>query len=323
MRRSSGGTWTPARQSLRHWPPIETLPAASSLQAGHRAQHGRLAATRRADQHADLPGLQAERHRLDRRPAPAGVAHADLVELQEHEPYDTDGSEMRIVRIHWALTPLSLLLSLPVLGVLGSWLALDAGGMDTLAHQFATVLPDYALQSAVLAAAVAVGVALLGGATAAAVTLFEFPGRRFFEWALLLPLAMPAYVLAYAYTDFLQYAGPLQTTLRELTGARGALWPDVRSLPGAVVLFVLCLYPYVYLLTRAALGERAVQMMEAARLLGAGVGRRVLRGGAAAGPAGARSRRGAGADGDAGRLRRRVVLRPEHASPPASTRRGW
>jgi iron(III) transport system permease protein len=183
---------------------------------------------------------------------------------------------MRIVRIHWALTPLSLLLSLPVLGVLGSWLALDAGGLDTLTHQFATVLPDYALQSAMLAAAVAVGVAVLGGATAAAVTLFEFPGRRFFEWALLLPLAMPAYVLAYAYTDFLQYAGPLQTALRELTGARGALWPDVRSLPGAVALFVLCLYPYVYLLTRAALGERAVQMMEAARLLGAGVARRVL-----------------------------------------------
>ena len=183
---------------------------------------------------------------------------------------------MRIVRIHWALTPLSLLLSLPVLGVLGSWLALDAGGVDTLVHQFATVLPDYALQSAMLAAAVAVGVAVLGGATAAAVSLFEFPGRRFFEWALLLPLAMPAYVLAYAYTDFLQYPGPLQTTLRELTGARGALWPDVRSLPGAVALFVLCLYPYVYLLTRAALGERAVQMMEAARLLGAGVGRRVL-----------------------------------------------
>ena len=148
---------------------------------------------------------------------------------------------MRIVRIHWALTPLSLLLSLPVLGVLASWLALDAASLDTLAHQFSTVLPDYALQSALLAGSVAVGVAVLGGATAAAVTLFEFPGRRFFEWALLLPLAMPAYVLAYAYTDFLQYAGPLQTAMRSLTGAQGALWPDVRCLPGAVALFVLCL----------------------------------------------------------------------------------
>ncbi len=110
---------------------------------------------------------------------------------------------------------------------------------------------------------------LLGSATAAAVTLFEFPGRRHLEWALLLPLAMPAYVLAYAWTDALQFSGPLQSALRNALGQRGALWPDVRSLPGAVALFVLCLYPYVYLLTRAALGERAVRLMEAARLLGA------------------------------------------------------
>ncbi len=100
---------------------------------------------------------------------------------------------------------------------------------------------------------------MLGGATAAAVTLFDFPGRRVFEWALLLPLAMPAYVLAYAYTDFLQFSGPLQSALRALTGAQGALWPDVRSLWGAIVLFVLCLYPYVYLLTRTALAERGVR----------------------------------------------------------------
>jgi iron(III) transport system permease protein len=182
---------------------------------------------------------------------------------------------MRIVRIHWALTPLCLLLALPVAGVLASWLALDAGGVALLAHQFTTVLPEYALQSALLALAVAAGVAVVGGGLAAVVTLFEFPGRRIFEWALLLPLAMPAYVLAYAYTDFLQYSGPLQSELRRLTGLQGALWPDVRSLPGAVLLFVLCLYPYVYLLTRAALGERAVHMMEAARLLGAGLRRRV------------------------------------------------
>jgi iron(III) transport system permease protein len=174
------------------------------------------------------------------------------------------------------LTLLCALLALPVLGVLGSWLAWDATSTELIAHQFSTVLPGYAGQSLLLAAAVGVGVALLGGATAAAVTLFDFPGRRTFEWALLLPLAMPAYVLAYAYTDFLQFGGPLQTALREATGARGALWPDVRSLPAAIVLFVLCLYPYVYLLTRAALGERGAALIEAARLLGAGLRRRVL-----------------------------------------------
>jgi iron(III) transport system permease protein len=173
------------------------------------------------------------------------------------------------------LTLACLLLAVPVLGVLGSWAALDAASLAVLRHQLDTVLPEYALNSLLLAAAVAIGVALLGGATAALVALFEFPLRRVFEWALLLPLAMPAYVLAYAATDFLQFSGPLQTWLRSVTGAQGALWPDVRSLWGAAVMFILCLYPYVYLLTRAALSERAVPLMEAARLLGAGTLRRV------------------------------------------------
>ncbi len=174
------------------------------------------------------------------------------------------------------LTTLCLLLALPVLGVLSAWLALDAAALAVLQHQLQTVLPEYALQSAALAACVALGVMVLGSATAAAVTLFEFPGRRAFEWALLLPLAMPAYVLAYAWTDALQPSGPLQSALREAFQLRGALWPDIRSFWGAALLFVLCLYPYVYLLVRAALGERAVRLMEAARLLGAPMRRRVL-----------------------------------------------
>ena len=175
-----------------------------------------------------------------------------------------------------ALTLLCLLLALPVLGVLGAWFALDAAALAVLRHQWTTVLPDYVLQSALLAGGVALGVMLLGSAAAAAVTLFDFPGRRLFEWALLLPLAVPAYVLAYAWTDALQFSGPLQSGLRQALGLQGALWPDVRSLPMAVLLFVLCLYPYVYLLARAALGERAVRLMEAARLLGAPMRRRVL-----------------------------------------------
>lgn len=173
------------------------------------------------------------------------------------------------------LTVIILLLALPVLGVLGSWATLDAGSLSILVQQFQTVLPGYAWTSFLLSACVALGVALVGGATAAAVTLFDFPGRRTFEWALLLPLAMPAYVMAYAYTDFLQYGGPVQSALRAVTGARGALLPDVRSLWGAVVMFICCLYPYVYLLTRAALSERGVALMEAARLLGASTARRV------------------------------------------------
>ena len=137
------------------------------------------------------------------------------------------------------------------------------------------MLPEYAWTSLVLCVCVAIGVTATGMATASAVTLFDFPGRRIFEWALLLPLAMPAYVLAYAYTDFLQFSGPLQSWLRASFGLEGRLLPDVRSLGGAVLVFTAALYPYVYLLARTALAERAVHLMEAARLLGAPLSRRI------------------------------------------------
>jgi hypothetical protein len=98
----------------------------------------------------------------------------------------------------------------------------------------------------------------------------RFPGSAFFAWSLLLPLAMPAYVMAYAYTDFLQYAGPLQTSLREAFGwTREDYWfPDIRSVPGAAAMFVFTLYPYVFLLARTAFVERSPALIEAARTLG-------------------------------------------------------
>jgi iron(III) transport system permease protein len=170
---------------------------------------------------------------------------------------------------------LGLLLLVPVGGVLVSWLQWDAQSASILAQMASTVLPGYAGASLVLCLIVAAGVALVGVSTAAAVTLFDFPGRRSFEWALLLPLAMPAYVTAYAYTDFLQFSGPLQTWLRATFGWEGRVFPEVRSLPGAAWVFIFSLYPYVYLLARTALGERAPQLMEAARLLGAPLRRRI------------------------------------------------
>jgi iron(III) transport system permease protein len=102
--------------------------------------------------------------------------------------------------------------------------------------------------------------------------MLEFPGRRFFEWALLLPMAMPAYVLAYAYTDLLQFVGPVQTWLRESFGWQKAdYWfPDVRSLGGAMAMFGFVLYPYVYLVVRTAFLERAAGVLEASRALGLG-----------------------------------------------------
>ena len=168
-------------------------------------------------------------------------------------------------------------LMLPVISVVAAWLQFDTAANAVLREMAQTVLPDYALTSLLLCISVGIGVALVGMACACAVTLFDFAGRRIFEWALLLPLAMPAYVVAYAYTDFLQYAGPLQSWARAAFGLQGRLLPDVRSLGGAVLVFTAALYPYVYLLARAALAERAVHLMEAARLLGAPLSRRVRR----------------------------------------------
>jgi iron(III) transport system permease protein len=104
------------------------------------------------------------------------------------------------------------------------------------------------------------------------VTAYRFPGQRIFEWALVLPLAMPAYVMAYAYTDWLQAAGPVQTLLRQLTGwgVREYWFPEIRSLPGAAAMLSFALYPYVYLLAHTAFLEQSRTTMEAARLAGYG-----------------------------------------------------
>ncbi len=179
---------------------------------------------------------------------------------------------------HLPLLLFTAALMLPVLALLGAWWPGGPAGAQALAilrEMAATVLPDYLGTTLWLCLLVTVGVTVVGLSTAAAVTLFDFPGRRFFEWALLLPLAMPAYVVAYAYTDFLQYSGPLQTGLRAAMGWEGRVFPEVRNTGGAAWVMTFTLYPYVYLLTRTALAERATHLMEAARLLGAPLGRRV------------------------------------------------
>ncbi|HWW06501.1 iron ABC transporter permease [Collimonas sp.] len=170
---------------------------------------------------------------------------------------------------------IALLIALPLFGIAGAWLQLEAQALDLLSQQMQTMLPAYLATSAWLALAVTVGVVMVGAATAVTVSLFEFRGRRFFQWALLLPMAMPAYVSAYAYTDFLQYSGLLQTSLRQLMP--GLRLPEIRSLPGAIFLFIFTLYPYTYLLARNALNERGLHLMEAARLLGAPLAARIRR----------------------------------------------
>jgi iron(III) transport system permease protein len=173
------------------------------------------------------------------------------------------------------LLAFAFVLLLPILAVLASVLQWNAESTQILREMSSTVLPDYAITSLMLCVLVAIGVALVGVTSAAAVTLFDFAGRKTFEWALLLPLAMPAYVVAYAYTDFLQFSGPLQTVIRATFGLEGRVFPEIRSVWGAAWVFTFCLYPYVYLLARTALADRATHLMDAARLLGAPLRRRI------------------------------------------------
>ena len=118
-----------------------------------------------------------------------------------------------------------------------------------------------------------------GVSTAWLVTTCRFPGQRWFEWTLILPLAMPAYIMAYAYTDLLQFTGPVQTWLREAGGWRAhEYWfPEIRSVGGAIVMLGLVLYPYVYLVVRAAFLEQSVGILEVGRTLGYGPWRSFFR----------------------------------------------
>jgi iron(III) transport system permease protein len=168
------------------------------------------------------------------------------------------------------------LLAVPVIVVLGS---VFLPSRETWAHLSATVLPEYIANTLWLTLGVGVGVTVIGVATAWLTTMCRFPGRGFFEWALILPLAVPAYVMAYAYTDFLQFTGPVQTWLRGYFGwGRADYWfPEVRSVGGAAFIFSFVFYPYVYLLARAAFLEQAAGMIEAGRSLGYGPWRSFFR----------------------------------------------
>ena len=169
-------------------------------------------------------------------------------------------------------TPITLaiatLIAIPILFVLSS-IFTDSG--EVWSHLVETVLGRYISNSLWLMVGVAVGVSTLGISTAWLVTMCRFPGKKFWEVALLLPLATPAYLLAYIYTDLLDYYGWVQRTLRGIFGWQSAqdYWfPDVRSLGGAIAMLILVLYPYVYLLARVSFLEQSATTLEASRSLG-------------------------------------------------------
>lgn len=158
---------------------------------------------------------------------------------------------------------------LPHIAVL---LAAILGSTETLASLIDTVLPGYIGRTIGLVALVGLGTFAIGTGAAWLVTMTDFPGRRLLEIALVLPLAFPAYVLAYAYTHILDHPGIVQSTLRDLTGwgPRDYWFPEIRSMGGAAAMLTLVLYPYVYLLARAAFVAQSASTFLAARALGAG-----------------------------------------------------
>jgi iron(III) transport system permease protein len=172
----------------------------------------------------------------------------------------------------WTVFALAIaaLIALPVVVVA---LNLFAPSAEVWRHLASTVLGLYVANSLWLVFGVGVLVVIGGVGSAWLVTMCRFPGARIFEWALVLPLAMPAYVVAYAYTGLLDFAGPVQSALRETFGwttARDYWFPHLRSLGGAVVVMAMVLYPYVYVLARAAFLDQSVCVLEAARTLGRG-----------------------------------------------------
>ena len=158
-------------------------------------------------------------------------------------------------------------ISLPVIVIL-SYLFQAEGVLWQ--HLLDTVLSDYLINSLLLLLGVGTGVLMLGVPTAWLTSMCSFPGRRWLSWALLLPLAMPAYIIAYTYTGLLDFAGPIQTWIRDLTGlGYGDYWFfEIRSLGGAIVMMSLVLYPYVYLMARAAFLEQSVSSIEVGCSLG-------------------------------------------------------
>ena len=142
---------------------------------------------------------------------------------------------------------------------------------DTWQHLLDHVLWEYVKNSLLLAAGVAIGTFMIGVPAAWLCALYSFPGKRILEFLLLLPLAIPAYIIAYTYTGLLDFSGPVQSSLRELFGwSYGDYWfPEIRSLTGAIAMFSFVLYPYVFLLTRSTLIVQSNSVIDAARLLGA------------------------------------------------------
>ncbi len=174
--------------------------------------------------------------------------------MVSHAATSVGAGKLKLRLSPWSVASLALTLVFlaPILSV---FIAATGDTGDLWPHLFETVLPRYIGNTLVLMAGVSCISLLFGVSTAWLVTRYAFPGRRILEWMLLLPAAVPTYLIAYTYTDFLEYAGPVQQALRELFGwqsARDYWFPEIRSMSGATLVLGAVLYPYVYMMARAA-----------------------------------------------------------------------
>ncbi|EKO3431049.1 ABC transporter permease [Vibrio fluvialis] len=161
---------------------------------------------------------------------------------------------------------LATLLVLPILAIFFTAIGQTD---DVFAHLLSTVMPTYAFNTVVLTLSVMALALLFGIPSAWLMAMCRLPGEKVLQWALVLPLAIPGYIVGYIFTGWFDYAGPIQVWLREQTGwmAGEYYFPDIRSLAGASIVLALVLYPYVYLMCRAAFMEQNVSLLQSARLL--------------------------------------------------------
>jgi iron(III) transport system permease protein len=171
---------------------------------------------------------------------------------------------LKLNRWHLPVWGVAALVLLPLSVLALSWQSVD---MEIWAHLWTTQLPRLLGNTLTLLAGVGIGVTVLGVSLAWLTSLCDFPGRRWLDWALMLPFAIPAYVLAFVFVGLLDFAGPVQSVLRDWLGS-GIRFPRVRSTGGVIVVLVLVFYPYVYLLARSAFLAQGRGLMEAARVLG-------------------------------------------------------
>ena len=224
-------------------------------------------------------------------------------------------------RLRWNTSPwfvvsivITLFMLVPILTICGY---LFAPASENWEHLSNTVLYDYITNSLILMAGVALGAGSIGTTAAWFTSMYRFPGRKWLIWALLLPLSIPAYIIAYTYTGLLDVSGPVQEWIRVTLDVQyGGYWfPEIRSIGGAIAMFSLVLYPYVYLLARAAFLNQSICVLDASRTLGCNPWAKLLSSGFAFSSPCHSHWAIAGFDGDTGGLWYCAVFRASVPSP--------